>query len=265
VSRDKYALPALARQNLELALAATLEASVLHRTDRRTPDQGRRWDAAMDLISEAAHDRYRSLVERHGLAEYFVTATPVDLLGALHIGSRPARRPGADAGIDDLRAIPWVFGWTQSRQIVPGWYGVGSGLAAVDDRDVLQEMYRGWPFFRTFLDNVSMTLVKTDLDIAARYVEELAPVEVRPVLDDIRTEYDLTVEQVLAVTGDGALLDREPTLRTTLEIRDNYLQPLHHLQVELLARHRRGEDAPDLERALLLTINGIAAGMRNTG
>jgi phosphoenolpyruvate carboxylase len=126
-------------------------------------------------------------------------------------------------------------------------------------------MYRSWPFFRTFLDNVSMTLVKTDLDIAARYVDALAPAEVRGVLDDIREEHARTVEQVLAVTGDSALLDRDPVLRTTLEIRDNYLEPLHHLQIQLLARHRRGEDDPELERALLLTINGIAAGMRNTG
>ena len=159
-----------------------------------------------------------------------------------------------------------MFGWTQSRQIVPGWYGVGSGLAAAADHgDDLREMYRAWPFFRTFLDNVSMTLVKTDLDIAQKYVDALVPADLRGPLADIRVEHDLTVEQVLAVTGDDALLDREPTLRTTLEIRDNYLEPLHHLQIQLLARHRAGEDDPELERALLLTINGIAAGMRNTG
>ena len=266
VISDKYALPVLARNNLELMLAATLEASVLHRTDRRTPAEGERWDEAMDLVSEHAHARYRRLVEQPALTDYFLAATPVDLLGALHIGSRPARRPDSGGGLDNLRAIPWVFGWTQSRQIVPGWYGVGTGLAAAGDRrEVLREMYLSWPFFRTFLDNVSMTLVKTDLDIAARYAEALAPAEVLPVLGDLRAEYALTVDQVLAVTGDDHLLDRNPVLRTTLEIRDNYLEPLHHLQIQLLARHRRGEDDPELERALLLTINGIAAGMRNTG
>ena len=157
-----------------------------------------------------------------------------------------------------------MFGWTQSRQIVPGWFGVGSGLAVEPDLGVLQEMYAAWPFFRTFLGNVSMTLVKTDLDIAHRYAA-LAPEKLRVLLDQIRQEFELTVDRLLAVTGDTALLDREPTLRTTLEIRDNYLLPLHHLQLELLGRYRRGEDDPDLERALLLTINGIAAGMRNTG
>ena len=264
VISDKYALPSLARHNLELTLAATIEASVLHRTDLRTPDQASRWDALMDSISDAALARYRELVGHDGLADYFLAATPVDLLGALHIGSRPAKRPGADASLDDLRAIPWVFGWTQSRQIVPGWFGVGTGLAAVSSDDDLREMYQQWRFFRTFLDNVSMTLVKTDLDIAQGYVD-LAPAPLRGLLDTIRAEHTLTVEQVLRVTGDDALLDRDPTLRTTLEIRDTYLQPLHHLQTQLLQRHRAGEEDPDLERALLLTINGIAAGMRNTG
>ncbi|MCX6395741.1 MAG: phosphoenolpyruvate carboxylase [Propionibacteriales bacterium] len=266
VISDKYALPILARQNLELMVAATLEATVLHRTDRRTPAQGERWDTAMDLVSDAAHRRYRSLVDQAGLAEYFLASTPVDLLGALHIGSRPSRRPDAGASLDNLRAIPWVFGWTQSRQIVPGWYGVGSGLRAGDDRiDDLREMYREWPFFRTFLDNVSMTLAKTDIGIARRYFDALAPAELGHLIDDVAAEFSTTVDAVLAVTGDTALLDREPRLRTTLEIRENYLEPLHHLQIDLLAQRRQGIEDPALERALLLTIGGIAAGMRNTG
>jgi phosphoenolpyruvate carboxylase len=265
VISDKYSLPVLARQNLELMLAATLEASVLHRNDRRTPEQAERWDALMTAISDAALDRYRGLVERPELPAYFSDSTPVDLLGSLRIGSRPARRKGGSMSLDDLRAIPWVFGWTQSRQIVPGWYGVGSGLASVaGDLDELRAMYDGFQFFRTLINNVAMTLVKTDLDIAAEYVAALAP-DAQDLLKDIREEFDLTVEQVLAVSGKRDLLEDEPMLRTTLEVRDLYLQPLHYLQIQLLARLRRGEQDPQLQRALLLTINGIAAGMRNTG
>ena len=268
VISDKYALPVLARENLELLLAGTLEASLLHREDRRSPDQRDRWDALADQVSQAAQGRYDELVAIPELPEYFLACTPVDMLGALHIGSRPSSRPGGDAGIDGLRAIPWVFGWTQSRQIMPGWFGVGAGLAAAVEAgsgDELRAMYAGWPWFRTFIDNVAMTLFKTDLDIAARYVRALAPESTRHVLDLIRDEYAATVHQVLAVTGDEELLQREPVLRQTLEVRENYLEPLHLLQIQLLRRYRGGEKDPDLERALLLTINGIAAGMRNTG
>jgi phosphoenolpyruvate carboxylase len=266
VISDKYALPVLARENLELLVAATLEASLLHRQDRRTPEQAERWDGLMDAVSTAAHARYRDLVDREDLAEYFLACTPVDLLGSMHIGSRPSKRPQQDSGLEGLRAIPWVFGWTQSRQIVPGWFGVGTGLAAVaEDREQLREMYAGWPFFRTFLDNVAMTLFKADLEVAERYVSALAPEATREILTLIREEHDLTVSEVLAVTGDDHLLQREPGLKQTLEVRENYLEPLHLLQVQLLTRLRAGEESPDLERALLLTVNGIAAGMRNTG
>ncbi len=266
VISDKYALPALARENLELLVASTLEATMLHRHNTRTPEEVDRWDGVMDRLSESSHARYRSLLETDGIAEYFAAATPVDLLGALHLGSRPARRPGTKAGLEDLRAIPWVFGWTQSRQIVPGWYGVGTGLDAVaGELGDLRAMYARWPFFRTFIDNVLMTLVKTDLEIAQAYVESLVPEEHGGILGDIADEYERTVARVLDVTGDRALLDRNPTLRTTLEIRDVYLRPLHRLQIQLLRRHRGGETDPGLERALLLTISGIAAGMRNTG
>ena len=210
--------------------------------------------------------RYRGLVEEPGLAEYFLTSTPVDLLGALHIGSRPARRPDSGAGLDDLRAIPWVFGWTQSRQIVPGWFGVGSGLAAVaDDVEALREMYAEWPFFRTFLGNVSMTLVKTDLDIAERYVGARAraaaaaarrdPGGVRP---HRRAAAGRDRRRGAARPTSRRCAPRWRSARTTSS-------PCTTCRSSCSARYRRGEDDPALERALLLTINGIAAGMRNTG
>ncbi len=266
VISDKYALPELARENLELLVAASLEATVLHRTPRRSAEQGERWDRVMDRVSAGALARYRALVEDPALPSYFFTTTPVELLGALHLGSRPAHRPDSAQGVEGLRAIPWVFGWTQSRQVVPGWYGVGSGLrAAVDQLDVLREMHAEWTYFQAFLSNVAMTLVKTDLTIARRYVERLAEPELHRVLDDIESEHALTVEQVLAVTGEPHLLASNPLLKQTLEVRENYLEPLHHLQVELLARRRAGEQGELLERALLLTVNGIAMGLRNTG
>lgn len=266
VISDKYALPVLARENLELLLAASLEATVLHKKARRSDAQGARWDAVMDRLSEVAHDRYRGLVEHPDLPAYFLASTPVDLLADLHIGSRPSRRPDGGAGIEGLRAIPWVFGWTQSRQIVPGWFGVGSGLAAVEgELPELQEMHAHWPFFAAFLGNVSMTLVKADLSLSARYIERLVDPSLHHLFDVIRAEHDLTVAQVLKVTGEDELLGSDPVLRQTLRTRETYLEPLHHLQVELLARQRGGEQDPLLARALLLTVNGVAAGMRNTG
>ncbi|WP_308282650.1 phosphoenolpyruvate carboxylase [Pseudonocardia nigra] len=269
VVSDKYSLPGLAHDNLEIMLASVLDATLLHKVSRWPADTLARWDEAMNVVSRAARAAYRDLVERPGLPEFFASATPVDELALLNLGSRPSRRPGGHtATLDDLRAIPWVFGWTQTRMVLPGWFGLGSGLRAAREKgygDVLDEM-RQWAFFTNLLDNVEMTLAKTDLRIARCYVSALVEPGLQDILDTIHHEYDHTLREVLRATGAPELLARHPVLRQTLQVRGAYLEPLHHLQVELLGQRRAvDEPDPDLLRALLLTVNGIAAGMRNTG
>lgn len=262
--RFKFGLPGLAEQNLNLYLAAVLEATLLP-----PPAPGAEWRAQMERLAADGLKAYRDVVrgEAH-FVDYFRQATPELELGRLPLGSRPARR--RSGGIESLRAIPWIFAWTQMRLMLPAWLGWEAALACAVERGEaqrLQEMREGWPFFRARIDMLEMVLVKADGGIARLYDERLVDGELRALGRYLRELLAQAVAQVLGLTGQQQLLGNNPELRESISVRDTYLDPLHLLQVELLARSRRQAEQADgeLERALLVSVAGIAAGLRNTG
>jgi len=259
----KYGLPSIALRNLERMLGSI----VLHSAKPELPTPPL-WRALADTMSRAARVTYRALVhEDPRFTDYFRAATPIDVIERMAIGSRPAsRRSGG--GVDDLRAIPWVFSWTQCRAMLPGWYGLGSGLdAAVQEHgaDSLREAATAWPFFDALLADVEMVLAKADLGIAGTYTQ-LAPPESRAVFQILTDEYDRTVATILDIRRSGALLDSDPTLQRSIRLRNPYVDPMNVLQVDLLRRWREeGRPEGPLCDALLASVNGIARGLQNTG
>jgi phosphoenolpyruvate carboxylase len=266
----KYSVRDLARRNLDTVVAAVLEASV--GDSPREPEP--RWVEVMEDLSAKAREVYRSLVyEDAGFPEFFAEASPIEELDLLNMGSRPARRV-QNRSVESLRAIPWVFAWTQNRFLLPSWYGAGSALGAYASGEggltLLREMYERWPFFRTLVDFMQMTLAKSDLRIAETYTSLVSDRATRDRLwRRISDEHAACVNALLEITGHKNLLDDSPVLQRSIRLRNPYVDPLSYVQVSLLRRLRSlPEDSPDREtmlNTLLLTISGISSGMLNTG
>jgi phosphoenolpyruvate carboxylase len=273
---SKYADPEIGRRNLETLVAATVEATLLSHDPlgERTAD----YHQTMETLAGDALSAYRNLVyETPGFKRYFQESTPIREIAGLNIGSRPPSRKQSDE-IEDLRAIPWVFSWGVNRAMIPGWYGFGTAVEKFVERSVeggdrsarglefLQEMHRNWPFMQTLLSNMDMVLAKTDMGIASRYAELVTDIRLRnDVFGRIQAEWDRSVKWLFAVTGRTELLQDNPTLARSIRNRTPYIDPLNHLQVELLRRYRSGDTADTVKRAIQLTINGVAAGLRNSG
>jgi phosphoenolpyruvate carboxylase len=270
VISSKYSNPEIGRRNLETLIAATLEATLLdHPHDA---DGNPEFMAIMEQLSHDAYSAYRRLVyETPGFNEYFFTSTPIREIAELNIGSRPSSRKASDR-IEDLRAIPWVFSWGLNRVLLPGWYGFGSAvrqfIASEGDAGLakLRTMYQSWPFFRGLISNMDMVLSKTDMGIASSYAELVEDAALRELIfGAIESEWESTVEMLFAVTGNTTLLQDNPAFARSLLTRTPYIDPLNHLQVALLQRYRAGDNDVLVKRAIQLTINGIATGLRNSG
>jgi phosphoenolpyruvate carboxylase len=268
---NRYANPALARRHLEQLVHAVLTAG--GRGPAASPSRGGAWEGAMNELAPLAERAYRGLVhESPALGRYLRAATPLDEIERLNIGSRPARR-GPASGLADLRAIPWVFAWTQSRVILPGWYGLGSAVSAWAGEDearwaLLAAMYREWPFFKTLVDNAQLALRAADMLIAAVYASLADPADREAVFPRLRDEYRLSERALARLTGQRDLLDDAPWLQRSIRVRNPYIDPMNYVQVALLRRLREnpGEaEAEEMRDAVRLSVNGIAAGLRNTG
>ena len=267
----KFGLPGIAIRTLEVYTTATLEAT-LTRGAAATP----RWQAAMERLSTASSAAYRATVyEDPRFPAYFHAATPEAELDALHIGSRPARR-ASGSDLTGLRAIPWQFAWTQTRLLLASWLGAEEllgGALSDDDRALYREMHRAWPFFRSTLDLTEMALAKADAGVAAYYDRHLVPADLQPLGESLRRKLERATEAMLSITGHRRLLEDNAVLRRSIDVRNPYVDPINLLQVELLRRLRalrvegqaQTEEAEALHSALMVTINGVAAGMRNTG
>ena len=259
----------IGRRNREVLAAATMEATLFAPRD---PAPRPEYLEAMDELSDAAFQAYRKLVyETDGFERYFWESTVISEIAALNIGSRPASRKKSTA-IEDLRAIPWVFSWAQCRLMLPGWYGFGSAVKAYVAKhgeaglERLKAMHKEWSFFATLLSNMDMVLAKSDIAIASRYADLVKDAELREaIFPRIEAEHADTQGMLLTITGQAALLDANPLLKRSMRNRFPYLDPLNHVQVELLHRYREGHQDERVRRAILLSINGIAAGLRNSG
>jgi phosphoenolpyruvate carboxylase len=252
----KYGLPGLAYRNLEASLAATMLASAPERTDVDPPEGG---EALVEALAADSYAAFRTLVDDPGFVDFFRAFTPVDELALLNIGSRPSRRPEGAEYLGSLRAIPWVFAWTQNRCLLPAWYGCGTAFASADPGE-LRRLYRDWAFFRTLVNNLEMTLAKSSMEIAREYLTLVADDRLwEPIAD----EHARTVAAVLEIVETGALLDRQPVVQRSVRLRNPYVDPMNAIQVALLRRYRGGDHAA--EPPLLRSIAGISAALRNTG
>ncbi|KTF68176.1 phosphoenolpyruvate carboxylase [Sphingomonas sp. HT-1] len=260
----KYGSPESAMTNLEAMASATLLASL--EPEQLVPADADRFAAAMDQLSETAFRAYRGLVyQTPGFTTFFRQMTPIAEIAGLKIGSRPASRKKSDA-IEDLRAIPWVFSWAQARVMLPGWYGVGAALDAFEDKGLLREMATAWPLFRATLDNMEQVLAKSDMGIAEHYAALVEDPELRDgIFGRIRDGWQQTQDGLLQVTRQTRLLEKHPPLETSIRLRLPYIEPLNLLQIELMKRHRAGEDDPRIGEGILLSINAIATALRNSG